>query len=223
MTKDHDVAAFARRARRYDDGWRGKMHHDISLKTADLACTVSLGPRRILDVGCGTGFLLRVLSHSLPDALDLAGIDPVEEMVAQGRALTEAERIGYEVGVAEHLPFESHTFDLVVSTTSFDHWKDQLEGLRECHRVLTTSGTLVLVDLFTPWLLPTVYTTHRGHARTKPLAQRLLKSVGFQKVTWYPIYGSIIWAAVARYGELPEPPHVRSLAQHRLRDESRSG
>jgi ubiquinone/menaquinone biosynthesis C-methylase UbiE len=37
----------------------------------------------------------------------------------------------------EHLPYADGTFDLVVSTTSFDHWSDQGAGLAECARVMT--------------------------------------------------------------------------------------
>jgi ubiquinone/menaquinone biosynthesis C-methylase UbiE len=49
--------------------------------------------------------------------------------VAQAKAKDERAddaRLSFRQGVvAEHLPFESDTFDLVVSTTSFDHWADQ--------------------------------------------------------------------------------------------------
>ena len=46
------------------------------------------------------------------------------------------------------VPYRDGSFDLVVSVTSFDHWSDQLAGLRECHRVLVPGSHLVLVDQF---------------------------------------------------------------------------
>ena len=58
MTRDRDVAAFGERAQRYDQGWLGQLHHQIAGRTADLALTCVPAPRRILDVGCGTGYLL---------------------------------------------------------------------------------------------------------------------------------------------------------------------
>ena len=66
MARDRDVAAFGERAQGYDEGWRGRMHHQIADRTADLALTCVPAPRRILDVGCGTG----VGAHVIPQGFD---------------------------------------------------------------------------------------------------------------------------------------------------------
>ena len=79
-------------------------------------------------------------------------------------------RLSFLVGVAEELPYPDESFDLVVSTTSFDHWSDQQKGLAECRRVVTAGGHLVLVDQFSNWLLPTMAVSRRGKARTKKRA-----------------------------------------------------
>jgi ubiquinone/menaquinone biosynthesis C-methylase UbiE len=47
----------------------------------------------------------------------------------------------FSVGVAEELGYPGGTFDLIVSTTSFDHWDDQQAGLVECARVLLPEVT----------------------------------------------------------------------------------
>jgi SAM-dependent methyltransferase len=58
MARDREVAAFGERARHYDEGRLGELHHLIADRAADLALTCAPAPRRILDLGCGTGYLL---------------------------------------------------------------------------------------------------------------------------------------------------------------------
>jgi ubiquinone/menaquinone biosynthesis C-methylase UbiE len=68
VARDRDVAAFDARAPGYESGWLGRLHHQIADRTADLALTLTPAPRRILDVGCGTGYLLRRLATRCPQA-----------------------------------------------------------------------------------------------------------------------------------------------------------
>lgn len=198
MGRDHDVAAFDRRAPGYESGWLGRMHHDIADRAAALALTCSPEPRRVLDVGCGTGYLLRQLAARAPRAVELAGLDPAPAMIEAAQAIAGDERLRFGAGAAERLPYPAGTFDLVVSTTSFDHWADQAAGLRECARVLTPGGRLVLADQFSAWLFPSLLLWRRGGARTKGRATRLLRAAGLQQVQWHDLYGIIIRAAIAR-------------------------
>jgi ubiquinone/menaquinone biosynthesis C-methylase UbiE len=121
MAPGRDVTAFNERAPGYDSGWLGKLHHDIADRVADLALTCAPAPRRILDVGCGTGYLLRQLAARAPDAAELAGIDAAPAMIETARAAADDDRLRFSAGVAERLPYPAEAFDLVVSTTSFDH------------------------------------------------------------------------------------------------------
>jgi len=207
-----DVAAFDERSAGYEQGWLGRLHHEIADRTADVALTVAPSPSRILDVGCGTGYLLRLLASRCPDAAELAGVDPAPGMIkvasafaapdaagAAGAAGAPAgdERLKFSAGVAERLPYRDGSFDLVVSATSFDHWSDQLAGLRECHRVLVPGGRLVLVDQFSSWLVPTLIFGRSGKARTKRRAGRLAEAAGFGSVARHAVYAVIINAVTA--------------------------
>lgn len=198
MPPYRDVAEFNDRAVSYDHGWRGRLHHEIADRTGNLAlATVVASPRRVLDLGCGTGYLVRALAGHYPDAERLVGIDAAPEMVRTSSATTDDDRLTFAVGVAEQIGNPDETFDLIVSTTSFDHWSDQRAGLIECARVLRPGGRLVLVDQFSWWLMPTMLTSRRGKARTKRRATRLLLDAGFCSLQWHRLYAVIINAVTA--------------------------
>ncbi|WP_197501101.1 class I SAM-dependent methyltransferase [Mycobacterium sp. E3251] len=193
-----DVAAFDDRAAGYDRGWRGRLHHEIADRTAQLAVATVTAPEYVLDVGCGTGYLLQLLARRYPNAKHLAGIDPAPQMVSTARSLAIDPRLSFTRGVAEELNYADRAFDLVVSTTSFDHWSDQLTGLLECARVLRPGGSLVLVDRFSLWLLPTLAVGRRGKARTRRRVERLLLQAGFQSPKWQRLHAVIINAVTAK-------------------------
>jgi ubiquinone/menaquinone biosynthesis C-methylase UbiE len=73
VANDRDVAAFEARAADYESGWLGRMHHDIADRAANLAVSGIHEPKRIMDVGCGTGYLLRRLCDKFPTAEALSG------------------------------------------------------------------------------------------------------------------------------------------------------
>jgi len=198
MTHDRDVAAFDARADSYESGWRGRLHRQIADRTADLALTLAPQPQRILDVGCGTGYLLRRFAVRCPQAVELTGVDPAPAMIAAARTAGTDGRLRWREGTAEELPFPEAAFDLVVSTTSFDHWADQQAGLAQCARVLAPGGWLVLTDLFSAWLVLTLIGSRRHKARTKRRATRLLAAAGFRGLKWHHIETVIIGAATAR-------------------------
>lgn len=108
------------------------------------------GGRRVLDVGCGTGNLLRATGKRHPD-VELAGVDPDLKMLA--RAERKTRRAGVKVrldrGFAQELAFPGDSFDVVFSSLMLHHLdpaaKDEM--LAEVRRVLRPGGVLVLADL----------------------------------------------------------------------------
>jgi ubiquinone/menaquinone biosynthesis C-methylase UbiE len=197
VSQHRDVASFDQRAARYEEGWLGRLHRQIADQTATLALAADAGPRRVLDIGCGTGYLLRRLARQYPQASELAGIDAAPSMIQAAAAAADDQRLRFSVGLAERLPYRDRSFDLVVSTTSFDHWADQQAGLRETARVLAPAGRLILVDLFSAWLIPTLIGDRRGKARTRGRAGRLLGAAGFTSIIWHNLRPAIIKAVAA--------------------------
>jgi ubiquinone/menaquinone biosynthesis C-methylase UbiE len=197
MPHERDVEAFDRRAATYESGWLGRVHLEISDRLADLALREVPAPRRVLDVGSGTGYLLNLLASRLPDADEFTGVDAATSMVATARARTTDERVRFMQGTAEHLSVEDGSYDLVVSATSFDHWADQGAGLAECRRALAAGGHLVLADLFSPLLWPTLLADRRGKARTRARGTMLVTAVGLRSPQWHHVYAVIIQAVIA--------------------------
>jgi ubiquinone/menaquinone biosynthesis C-methylase UbiE len=97
----------------------------------------------VIDVGCGTGRLLRAASVRWPEA-QLLGVDPAERMVAEATRLNP--NAIFKLASAESLPFPDQTADIVLSSLSFHHWANQGKGLQEIARVLRPGGFFCLAD-----------------------------------------------------------------------------
>jgi len=73
-------------------------------------------PKRVLDLGTGTGSAAFVVARRFPEA-QVVGVDLAEAMLAQARGNTPPElagRVRFEAADAARLPFEDEAFDLVV-------------------------------------------------------------------------------------------------------------
>ena len=104
-------------------------------------------PRRVLDLGCGTGRLLEDLRRRLPEA-ELVGVDPSEGMLAVARRRLAGEPgVRLEVATAARLPLPDASVDVVTTTMSFHHWEAQDASLREVARVLAPGGRLLIADV----------------------------------------------------------------------------
>jgi ubiquinone/menaquinone biosynthesis C-methylase UbiE len=197
MPRNRDVQAFDERAASYESGRHGQLHKEICDRAVDLALSRVPAPRRVLDVGCGTGYVLRQLAARLPQASQFLAVDPAPKMIEAARSASTDERLNFLPGAAERLPADENAYDLVISTTSFDHWTDQAAGIRECARALAPGGTLVLTDLFSDLLWPTMLGSRCGKARTRSRATRLITAAGLRDPRWHPCYAVIIQSVTA--------------------------
>lgn len=193
---DEEVARFNRWAEDYDNSFLQRLFfvalHQFTLGQA----TVGRSPTAsILDVGCGTGRLLRQAAQRFP-AAQLTGIDAAEEMILVARAAApRAALLRFVQGFAEELPFADHSFDVVVSTLSFHHWSDQRMGLREVHRILSPGGTFALVDALAVGLLSRPLTrSHHGRFHRPEDLQAMLQGAGFDVERFVPIrrFGGVV-------------------------------
>jgi ubiquinone/menaquinone biosynthesis C-methylase UbiE len=146
-SSSHDVERFNRWAASYDRHYLQRIVFEPVQKTLlELAASEVPKPAAILDVGCGTGRLLRSAEQRFPPCA-LEGVDPATEMVKHAQAVLPARsRIRFQKASAEKLPFRNDQFDLVFSTLTFHHWADQRQGIAEVARVLTPTGRWLLAD-----------------------------------------------------------------------------
>jgi ubiquinone/menaquinone biosynthesis C-methylase UbiE len=197
VSSDAGIGRYDRRAAGYEAGPLGRWHADIVQRTARLTRTVITDAGAVLDLGCGSGALLRSLVRSAPSTA-FFGIDPAPQMLAAAVGHSEGIGAAFALARAEALPCRSAAFDVVVSSVSFGHWANQRMGIAECRRILTDGGSLVLVDVFVRWLN---LLSRRGNSRsanTRRRTTRLLHECGFASVEWHDVYGHVIGALVAR-------------------------
>lgn len=97
----------------------------------------AVGPRSVLDVGCGEGELAERVQREL--GADVVAIDQSERMVE----LTRARGVHARVGDVRELPFEDSSFDVVVAGWMLYHVPDVDVALVEVVRVLKPSGRFV--------------------------------------------------------------------------------
>ena len=96
--------------------------------------------RHVLDLGCGTGYLSKVLADLVGPEGQVVAIDPDVERLKIARDKQNADNIRYLEGSSENLPGGEEEFDIVFSNYVM-HWiKDKAELFRDVAEVLKKGG-----------------------------------------------------------------------------------
>lgn len=105
--------------------WLDGIIEDLSKKTSG---------ETLLDLGCGTGFVMRKASKYFKK---IYGIDISQKMVNKIELLPNMKVF---TGDIENLPFENESFDVVISVAVLHHISDHTSVIREVYRVLKKEG-----------------------------------------------------------------------------------
>ena len=103
---------------------------------------------KVLEVGCGPGSFAEDLV-----GLDVTCLDPSEAMLKVAKKRVDGARKArgenpatYVQAVAEAIPLDDNSFDMVFCLFSFRDFQDKKKGLQEIYRVLKPGGQLVMCD-----------------------------------------------------------------------------
>lgn len=105
---------------------------------------------RVLEVGCGTGALIRALARRKDFSGHACGVDHSETFVKAAREFAAAEGIAdsveFQVGDAHALDVADASFDVVIAHTLISHVTDPESVVREMVRAVRPGGTVVIFD-----------------------------------------------------------------------------
>lgn len=167
---------------------------------------------RVIDVGCGTGFLLLGAARR---SAQVVGVDVTPAMLAEAkRRVDEAglTNVTLREASAEALPFADLRFDVALNRLTLHHVGNPGRVLSEIHRVLRPGGRLVLCDI-TADADPAKADLHNRLERLRDPSHvqhysadavaKMVEGAGFRLV------GSQRWETLRRFGEWTELASVR--------------
>lgn len=185
MSTHRDVGRFDEWASTYDRSYLQRLVFEPVQRTLlHVAATAKPRATAILDVGCGTGRLLRAAEGLFPGAR-LEGVDAAPAMVKRAQAESDSG-ITFRQGVAEQLPFGEAEFDLVFSTMTFHHWADQGRGAAEVARVMRADGRWLLAEFVPKGILRLLMA--RRFPRQRSL-ERMLREEALEIMSQRPVPG----------------------------------
>lgn len=103
----------------------------------------------VLDVGCGAGWLCRMIASRIPRGR-VVGLDVSNEMIDRARAVSAGfANLTFAVGGVDKIPAGEDSFDKAVSVESAYYWPDPSRGIQEIFRVLAPGGSAwILINYY---------------------------------------------------------------------------
>ncbi len=125
---------------------------------------------RVLDVGCGTGYLTRVMAGAVGPGGTAHGVDASREVIARAHGLEPAAHCTFTTGIAQALDAPDGSYDVVVSSLMIHHLPEEMRqrAVGEMFRVLRRGGRLLLAEFRPP-------TSHLGRRLVGPLTSPAMR------------------------------------------------
>lgn len=137
----------------------------------------------ILDAGCGTGNLLKLLSNQNKN-FNLYGIDISREMLKiAGKKLEKGIILRLES--IENAKFKNNFFDYVFSTEAFHHYSNYDRVMKKIYGILNKNGRLIILDLNFGFILNSLFhliEPGNNKMHSKKDFRNLFKQYGFKVI-----------------------------------------
>jgi len=129
---------------------RGRTPAHARLRRRFLKFVPVRSGERVLEVGCGTGVVVRDLAGLVGRRGEVVGVDASRRLLDRARALSRETarhaRIAWRVADAASLPFAANRFDAALAVTVILHVADPLRVVREMARVTRPGGRVAVQD-----------------------------------------------------------------------------
>jgi ubiquinone/menaquinone biosynthesis C-methylase UbiE len=128
---------------------RGRTPAQVRLRRRFLRFVPIRRGQRVLEVGCGTGVVLRDVAALVGAGGEVTGLDPSRTLLARARRLAAGARgapLRLRHGTGDTLPFARARFDVALAITVILHVADPLRVVKELARVTRPGGRVGLQD-----------------------------------------------------------------------------
>ena len=109
-------------------------------------------PSKVLDIATGTADIPIILSEI--NDCEITGVDISEKMISEGRKKVKInnllKRINLDIGNSERLKYDCNYFDVVTICFGVRNFEYLEKSLKEAHRVLKNSGSLIIYETAIP-------------------------------------------------------------------------
>lgn len=139
----------------YDTTFDGKFTEKFKIS---LLSRIKIKPNDfVLDVACGNGTLLKMISKQY--SIKGYGVDIAEKMIENARI--KCPEMVFEVNPCDHTSFNRNMFDVITVCVAYHHFPDVKAFAKEANRLLKPNGLLYIAEghlpfvirsLFNPWV-----------------------------------------------------------------------
>ena len=143
--------SYNKKAEKYDSTFDGKF--TVKFKNMIFNNLNISNNSNVLDIACGNGRLLQMLSSKC--SFNGYGVDISEKMIAQAKSLNPS--MNFYVAGCEKLPFEDNFIDLITVSASFHHFPDVEKFAKEVNRIVKKGGKIYIAEIYLPHILQVIF------------------------------------------------------------------